>query len=113
MLRTMDLLLFKVCILRIETVLSLLVCITRRVMWYMSLEVKSTTITVEHQSIKRVIRSSAHYIVLDRCGSVVVGTSACHAGGRGSLPGTGALLGVITWLSTLEIVSLCVFRMRH
>ena len=46
-------------------------------------------------------------------GSAVVSTSACHAGGPGSRPGPGTLLGVKTWLSTLEIVYLCVFRMRH
>ena len=45
--------------------------------------------------------------------SAVVSTSACHPGGRGSLPGPGTLLDVKTWLSTLEIVYLCVFRMRH
>ena len=47
--------------------------------------------------------------VLTRRGSAVVSTSACHAGGQGSLPGPGTLLGVKTWLSTLEIVyrSLC------
>ena len=49
----------------------------------------------------------------ERRGSAVVSTSACHAGGRGSLPGPDTLLGVKTWLSTLEIVYLCVFRMRH
>ena len=48
-----------------------------------------------------------------RRGSAVVSTSACHAGGRGSLLGPGTLLDVKTWLSTLEIVYLCVFRMRH
>ena len=32
---------------------------------------------------------------------------------RGSLPEPGTLLGVKTWLSTLEIVYLCVFRRRH
>ena len=37
----------------------------------------------------------------------------CHAAGRGSIPGPGALLGVKTWLSTLEIVYLSVFRMRN
>ena len=47
---------------------------------------------------------------LERHGSVVVSTSACHAG---SIPGPSAFLGVKTWLSTLEIVYLCVFRMRH
>ena len=47
-----------------------------------------------------------------RC-SAVVSTSACHAGGRGSLLGPGTLLDVKTWLSTLEIVYLCVFRMRQ
>ena len=51
--------------------------------------------------------------VLERRGSVVASMSACHAAGRGSLPGPGALLGVKTWLYTLEIVYLCVFRMRH
>ena len=50
---------------------------------------------------------------LERRGSAVVSTSACHAGGPGSRPGPGTLLGVKTWLSTLEIVYLCVFRMRH
>ena len=40
----------------------------------------------------------------ERCGSVVISTSACHAAGRGSISGPGALLGVKTWLSTLEIV---------
>ena len=49
----------------------------------------------------------------ERRGSVVVSMSACHAGNRGSLPGAGTLLGVKTWLSTVEIVYLCVFRMRH
>ncbi len=46
---------------------------------------------------------------------VVVSTSACHAAGRGSILGTRhvSLLGVKTWLSTLEIVYLCVFRRRH
>ena len=48
-----------------------------------------------------------------RRGSAVVSTSACHAGGPGSRPGPGTLLGVKTWLSTLEVVYLCVFRMRH
>ena len=48
-----------------------------------------------------------------RRGSAVVSTSACHAGGRGSLLGPGTLLDVKTWLSTLEIVYLRVFRMRH
>ena len=53
-------------------------------------------------------------LLLTRGGSVVVSTSACHAGGRGSLPGPGALVDCVkTWLSTLEIVYLCVFRMRH
>ena len=33
--------------------------------------------------------------------SAVVSMSACHAGGRGSLPGPGTLLGVKTWLSAL------------
>ena len=46
---------------------------------------------------------------MERHGSVVVSTSACHAACRGSLPGPGALLGVKTWLSTLirDCVSLC------
>ena len=34
------------------------------------------------------------------------GTSACHAAGRGSISRPGALLGVKTWVSTLEIVNL-------
>ena len=42
----------------------------------------------------------------ERRGSAVVSTSACHAGGPGSRPGPGTLLGVKTWLSTLEIVYL-------
>ena len=50
---------------------------------------------------------SDYYYDQERCGSVVVSTSACHAGGRGSLPGPGTLLGVKTWLSTFEIVYLC------
>ena len=48
-----------------------------------------------------------------RLGSVLVCTSSCHAASRGSIPGPGALLGVKTWLSTLKIVYLCVFRIRH
>ena len=52
-------------------------------------------------------------LVRERRGSAVVSRSACHAGGRGSLPGPGTLLGVNTWLSTLEIVYLCVFWRRH
>ena len=39
-------------------------------------------------------------IILERRGSAVVSTSACHADGQGSLPGPGTLLGVKTWLST-------------
>ena len=39
--------------------------------------------------------------------------AACHAGGRGSIPGPGTLVGVKTWHSTLELVYLCVFRKRH
>ena len=42
-----------------------------------------------------------------RAPRVVVSTAACHAAGRGSLPGPGTLLGVKTWLSALEIVYLC------
>ena len=53
------------------------------------------------------------FVIEVRRGSSVVSTSACHAGGPGSRPGPGTLLGVETWLSTLEIVYLCVFRMRH
>ena len=41
----------------------------------------------------------------ERRGGVVISTSACHAADRGSLPGPGTLLGVKTWLSTVEIVS--------
>ena len=44
-------------------------------------------------------------------GSVVVCTTAWHAGDLGSIPGHGMLyLGVKIWLSTLEAVYLCVFR---
>ena len=48
-------------------------------------------------------------------GSLMVSTSACHAGGRRFDSRTRHMtsLGVKTWLSTLEIVNLCVFRMRH
>ena len=49
----------------------------------------------------------------ERRGSVVVSTSAYHTADRGSIPGPRALLGVKTWLSTIEIVYLCVFRRRH
>ena len=41
---------------------------------------------------------------LERRGSAVVSTSACHAGGPGSRPGPGTLLGVKTWLSTGLVV---------
>ena len=50
--------------------------------------------------------------MIERRGSVVVSTSAWHEAGRGSPPGPGTLLGVNTWLSTLETVYICVFRMR-
>ena len=42
-------------------------------------------------------------------------TPAYHAACPGSFPRARSreLLGVKTWLSTLEIVNLCVFRMRH
>ena len=50
----------------------------------------------------------------ERRGSVVVSTPAYHAADRGSNPArTRRDIGVKTWLSTLEIVYLCVFRMRH
>ena len=51
----------------------------------------------------------------ERRSSVVVSKSAYYAVGRGSLPRPGALLllGVKTWICTLEIMYLCVFRMRH
>ena len=49
------------------------------------------------------------YTGLERHGNAVVSTSACHAGSRGTLLRPGTLLGVKTWLSTLEIVYLCVF----
>ena len=45
-----------------------------------------------------------NFKVLD---SVVDSMAACHAAGRGSLPGPGVLLGVETWFSTLDIVYLC------
>ena len=48
---------------------------------------------------------------IERRGSVVVSTSAWHAAGQGFDSRTRhvTLLGVKTWLSTLEIVYLCVF----
>ena len=47
-------------------------------------------------------------------GGVVVSMPAWHAGDLGSIPGPGMfILGVKTWLSTLEIVNLSVFRMRQ
>ena len=61
-------------------------------------------------------------LLLERRSSPVVRTLAYHAGGPGSIPVRVAsrsrarrreLLGVKTWLSTLEIVNLSVFRMRH
>ena len=53
--------------------------------------------------------------ILERCGSVVVSTSAWHAAGQGFDSRTRhvSLLGVKTWLSTLEIVYPCVFRRRR
>ena len=47
--------------------------------------------------------------------SVVVSTSACHATGQrsGFDFRTRRIIRLKTWLSTLEIVYLCVFRMRH
>ena len=60
------------------------------------------------------------YVFNQRRGSPVVRTLAYHAAGPNSMPGLRRprarrreLLGVKTWLSTLEIVNLCVFRMRH
>ena len=58
-------------------------------------------------------------LMVERRGSVVVNTSAWHAAGRrfDSRTRYVSLLGVKTWLSTLEIVYLCVFlcvfRRRH
>ena len=68
---------------------------------------------VSHLSLLSLPERGLLLSVLERRGSAVVSTSACHAGGPGSRPGPGTLLGVKTWLSTLEIVYLCVFRMRH
>ena len=49
-----------------------------------------------------------------RRGSVVVNTPAWHAGDLGLIPGPADyILGVKTWLSTLQIVYLCVSRMRQ
>ena len=46
--------------------------------------------------------------------SVVVSTPGWHTVDLGSIPGPACyILGVKTWLSTLEIVYLCVFRMIH
>ena len=44
----------------------------------------------------------------ESAGDVVVTTSACHAGGAGSIPGTGScdIFDVKIWLSTLGTVSL-------
>ena len=44
-----------------------------------------------------------------RCGSVVVSTSAWHAGGWGSLPGPGTLLGVkkLALVNITDCESLC------
>ena len=57
--------------------------------------------------------STGVFSYFERRGSAVVSTSACHAGGPGSRPGPGTLLGVKTWLSTLDIVypkpSICCF----
>ena len=44
---------------------------------------------------------------LTRRDSVVVSTSACHAAGRGSIPGPGALLDVNTWLCFRDCAVLC------
>ena len=58
-------------------------------------------------------------ILEERCfvwrGSLMVSTAACHTGGRrfDSRTRRMSLLGVKTWLSTLETVYVCVFRMRH
>ena len=54
-------------------------------------------------------------IIDERHGSLMVSTSACHAGGRrfDSRTRRMALLSVKTWLSILETVYLCVFRMKH
>ena len=48
-------------------------------------------------------------IVTERRGSVVVSMSAWHAASRGSIPARTrhVILGVKTWLSTLETVHLC------
>ena len=54
-------------------------------------------------------------INIERGSSVVVSTSTWHAAGRwfDSRTRNVSLLGVKTWLSTLQIVYLCVFRRRH
>ena len=64
------------------------------------------------QSVRRIV---LHVPRSERRGSVVVSTSAWHAAGRwfDSQTRHVSLLGVKTWLSTLEIVYLCVFRRRH
>ena len=46
-------------------------------------------------------------------GSVVVSMPAWQSGDLGSIPGPRMYFGVKTWLSTLEIVCLCVFWMKH
>ena len=46
-------------------------------------------------------------------GSVVVSMSAWHVGGSIPALTRHVILGVKTWLSTLETVYLCVIRRRH
>ena len=66
--------------------------------------------TVKYRCVDKVTHWSK-----ERRGSVVVNTSAWHAAGRrfDSRTRRVSLLGVKTWLSTLEIVYLCVFRRKH
>ena len=54
-------------------------------------------------------------VLIGRRGSVVVSTSAWHAAGQGfdSRIRHVSLLSGKNWLSTLEIVYICVFRRRH
>ena len=80
------------------------------------LQISISIIKLQHYHAERSIRQCMIYsVALERRGSVVVSTSAWHAAGRwfDSRTRHVSLLGVITWLSTLEIVYLRVFRRRH
>ena len=73
--------------------------------------ISSLTTNEEVKKKKNSIRSQTR----ERRSSVVVSTPPWHAIIRGAIPARTrhVILGVKTWLSTLETVYLCVFRMRH